>query len=64
MIARLKGKIIHIKPTELILDVHDIGFELTIPFSTYQKIHEDKEGKGLQLGHEAGTITIRVYPSG
>ncbi|HOK02103.1 MAG TPA: Holliday junction branch migration protein RuvA [Spirochaetota bacterium] len=43
MIARLKGKIIHIKPTELILDVHDIGFELTIPFSTYQKIHEDKE---------------------
>lgn len=43
MIARLKGKVIVIKPTELILDVCGIGFELTIPFSTYQKIQDEKE---------------------
>jgi Holliday junction resolvasome RuvABC DNA-binding subunit len=43
MIARLKGKIIHIKPTELILDVHDIGFELTIPFQHIKRYMKTKK---------------------
>ena len=38
MIAKLKGKIDEIKPTELILDVNGVGYEIHIPLSTYEKI--------------------------
>lgn len=38
MIARLKGKIEEIKPTEMILDVNGVGYHLHIPFSTYEKV--------------------------
>lgn len=41
MIGRLKGIIEDLKPTELILDVNGVGFELTIPFSTYEKIQNE-----------------------
>jgi holliday junction DNA helicase RuvA len=42
MIGKLKGEIQDLKPTEMILDVNGIGFELTIPFSTYEKIQNEK----------------------
>jgi Holliday junction DNA helicase RuvA len=38
MIGKLKGIIEDLKPTEMILDVNGVGFELSIPFSTYEKI--------------------------
>lgn len=38
MIAKLKGTIDELKPTELILDVNGVGYRLAIPFSTYEKI--------------------------
>ena len=38
MIARLSGKIIDIKPSEIILDVGGVGYRLLIPFSTFEKI--------------------------
>jgi holliday junction DNA helicase RuvA len=38
MIAKLKGKIDELKPTELILDVNGVGYQVFIPFSTYEKI--------------------------
>jgi len=43
MIARLTGKILELKPTELILDVHGIGYKLSIPFSTYGKIKAESD---------------------
>lgn len=43
MIGKLRGKVEDLKPTEMILDVHGVGFELTIPFSTYEKIQGEKE---------------------
>jgi len=43
MIGKLKGVIDDIKPTEMILDVNGVGFELTIPFSTYEKIQGETE---------------------
>jgi Holliday junction DNA helicase RuvA len=43
MIARLTGKILELKPTELILDVHGIGYKLSIPFSTYEKIKAESD---------------------
>ena len=49
MISKLTGKIDELKPTELILDVHDVGYHLLIPFSTYNKIKD------------LVTITVYVY---
>jgi Holliday junction DNA helicase RuvA len=43
MIAKLKGRIDELKPTELILDVHDIGYQIFIPITTYQKIINKEE---------------------
>lgn len=43
MIAKLKGKIDELKPTELILDVNGVGYKLSIPFSTYEKIQGVEE---------------------
>lgn len=42
MIGKLKGDVLDLKPTEMILDVNGIGFELTIPFSTYERIQNEK----------------------
>ena len=42
MIGKLKGNIEDLKPTEMILDVNGVGFELSIPFSTYEKIQGER----------------------
>lgn len=42
MIGKLKGAVEDLKPTEVIINVNGIGFELTIPFSTYEKIQGEK----------------------
>ncbi|MCL2156041.1 MAG: Holliday junction branch migration protein RuvA [Leptospirales bacterium] len=42
MIGKLKGTVDDIKPTEMILDVNGVGYELAIPFSTYEKIQNEK----------------------
>ncbi len=36
MIAHLHGTIVSKSPTELILDVHGVGFQLSIPLSTFE----------------------------
>jgi len=38
MIVKLKGNVDEIKPTEIIIDVNGVGYGLTIPLSTYEKI--------------------------
>lgn len=38
MIAKLKGKIDDLKPTEMVLDVGGVGYGIQIPVSTYEKI--------------------------
>jgi len=43
MIAKLKGRIEELKPTELILDVCGVGYQVFIPFSTYDKIQGKDE---------------------
>ncbi|MBN2040999.1 MAG: Holliday junction branch migration protein RuvA [Spirochaetes bacterium] len=43
MIAKLKGKIDELKPAELILDVHGVGYHVLIPFTTYDKIQGKQE---------------------
>jgi holliday junction DNA helicase RuvA len=43
MIAKLKGKIDELKPTELIVDVNGVGYQVFIPFTTYEKIQNLSE---------------------
>ncbi|OHD65093.1 MAG: Holliday junction DNA helicase RuvA [Spirochaetes bacterium RBG_13_51_14] len=40
MISKLRGKIDELKPTEVVLDVHGVGYGLSIPLSTYEKIQQ------------------------
>ena len=42
MIAKLKGKVDELKPTELIIDVNGVGYEVFIPLTTYEKIQENE----------------------
>lgn len=42
MIGKLRGVVGDLKPTEMILDVNGVGFELTIPLTTYEKIQGEK----------------------
>ncbi len=41
MISKLKGIVDELKPTELILDVNGTGYQVLIPFPTYEKIKDD-----------------------
>ena len=43
MIAKITGKIDELKPTEIILNVNGIGYGLSIPLSTYEKIQSCSE---------------------
>lgn len=43
MIAKLRGIVDEIQPTQLVLDVSGVGYDLTIPFSTYEKIQSASE---------------------
>jgi holliday junction DNA helicase RuvA len=43
MIARLKGIIECIKPNEAVIDVHGVGYSVSIPLSTYSAIVSLKE---------------------
>jgi Holliday junction DNA helicase RuvA len=50
MIASLTGIIEHLSPTELVLNVNGVGYLLTIPLSTYEK-----------LGHGHGQATVLTH---
>lgn len=43
MIAQLRGKIISRKPTQIILDVNGVGYEVNITTNTFESLNEDKE---------------------
>jgi holliday junction DNA helicase RuvA len=49
MIAKIKGKIDDLKPTEVVIDVQGVGYGLSIPLSTYEKIQN------------GGIATLYVY---
>jgi Holliday junction DNA helicase RuvA len=50
MISHLQGKLAAKSPTEIILDVHGVGFQISIPLSTFEK-----------LGELNGQTTILTY---
>ncbi|MEO0453743.1 MAG: Holliday junction branch migration protein RuvA [Verrucomicrobiota bacterium] len=40
MISFLRGKIVDLRPDTLLIDVRDIGYEVKIPYSTFEKLPE------------------------
>ncbi|MEJ2081171.1 MAG: Holliday junction branch migration protein RuvA [Acidobacteriota bacterium] len=50
MIAQLKGILAHKSADRLIIDVHGVGYEVTIPFSTY-----------YELGAEGQEVVLKTY---
>jgi len=50
MISHLKGHIVHTSPTEIVIDVNGVGYAVTIPLSTFEKIE-----------HTTGQATILTY---
>ena len=60
MIARLTGTIDEIKATEMILDVNGVGYHLSIPFSTYEKIKDLSEVQ-LQVYTQHKEDTFRLF---
>ena len=50
MISFLKGEIVQKSPTELVIDVNGVGYVVTIPLSTFEK-----------LDHARGEQTILTY---
>lgn len=46
MIARLRGKVIEAYPNRLVVDVHGVGYEVTVPLSTFDRLHA---AEGLEV---------------
>ncbi|MBN1533053.1 MAG: Holliday junction branch migration protein RuvA [Spirochaetes bacterium] len=43
MIAKLTGSVESLKPTELILDVHGVGYSLSIPIATFEFLRDKND---------------------
>ena len=50
MIAHLSGKLIQKQPNSVIVDVHGVGYELTVPLSTF-----------YELGEVGWDVSLRIY---
>ncbi len=48
MIARLRGKVLEAYPNRLVVDVHGVGYQVFVPFSTFDKLHA-AEGLDVDL---------------
>lgn len=51
MIARIRGAIEELRPTEVIVDVGGVGYRLSIPLSTYEKL----------VGHREVALYVHTY---
>ena len=61
MIARLTGKVLEANFTELILDVHGIGYRLFIPMSTYDALPRAGEEATLRCHMQVREDDISLY---
>jgi len=48
MIARLRGKVLEAYPNRLVVDVHGVGYEVSVPLSTFDRLHA-AEGLDVDL---------------
>ena len=61
MIARLTGKVLEANFTELILDVHGVGYRLFIPMSTYDALPRAGEETTLRCHMQVREDDISLY---
>ena len=61
MIARLTGKVLEANFTELILDVHGVGYRLFIPISTYDALPRVGEETTLRCIMQVREDDISLY---
>ena len=61
MIARLIGKVLEANFTELILDVHGVGYRLFIPMSTYDALPRAGEEATLRCHMQVREDDISLY---
>lgn len=60
MIGYLSGKIISIKPTQILLDVNGVGYQIFISISTFEKI-SDTEATSLFIHTHVREDAITLY---
>lgn len=60
MIGFLKGKIISIKPTNVLIDVNGVGYSVNISINTFEKIN-DKESVSLNIHTNVKEDSISLF---
>ncbi len=61
MISRLRGTVTDIRPTEMIMDVHGVGYHLHIPFSTYEAVNVTSDEVILHVYTHVREDQIRLF---
>ncbi len=61
MIAHLTGKILSKQPNQVVLDVGGVGYDVTIPLSTFYDLGEDGASISLHIYTHVREETIALY---
>ncbi|NOT60985.1 MAG: Holliday junction branch migration protein RuvA [Acidobacteria bacterium] len=61
MIAHLSGKLIHKQPNAVIIDVHGVGYELTVPLSTFYDLGELGADVALRVHTHVREDALQLY---
>ena len=59
MISYIKGTLVHVDPTRVVIEAAGLGYEVNIPLSTYEKVKDLKEcllHTHLQIKEDAHTL--------
>lgn len=61
MIAQLTGTLVEKKADRVVVDVHGVGYEVAIPFSTYYELGESGETVTLQIHTHVKEDALSLY---
>ncbi|MCL2776799.1 MAG: Holliday junction branch migration protein RuvA [Polyangiaceae bacterium] len=63
MIGRLTGRVTHEDEGAIVLDVHGVGYEVTVPLGTIERAQANQAGKPDKPGNadEDGRVTLFVH---
>ena len=61
MIARLSGKLVHKQPNSIIIDVGGVGYEVTIPLSTFYELAEEGSDVSLRIHTHVREDLIQLF---
>jgi Holliday junction DNA helicase RuvA len=61
LIAQLSGKLIHKQPNTLIIDVAGVGYEVTIPLSTFYELDEVGTSVALKIHTHVREDAIQLF---